>query len=143
MISPIFPSPGSLWVVVAGKRPTKPSWFKLFLPPPSTPPLTFSPSLASCLWNQSRIMDLGCRGREIAPSHPSERSVLMASGLQGQCLQSLGLSACKCVAWPSLGLQAGFGAVSHEGVALVAKVQKAPPEMSGVLDVFSKRFHRL
>lgn len=88
-------------------------------------------------------MDLGCRGREIAPSHPSERSVLMASGLQGQCLQSLGLSACKCVAWPSLGLQAGFGAVSHEGVALVAKVQKAPPEMSGVLDVFSKRFHRL
>lgn len=88
-------------------------------------------------------MDLGCRGREIAPSQSSERSVLAASGLQGQCLQSLGLRACKCEAWPSLGLQAGFGAMSHEGVALVTKVQKAPLEMSGALDMFSKRIHRL
>lgn len=88
-------------------------------------------------------MDLGCRGREIAPSRPSERSVLAASGLQGQCLQLLGLRACKCEARPSLGLQAGFGAVSHEGVALVAKVQKVLPEMSGALDVFSKMFHHL
>lgn len=114
---------------------------------PSTPPLTFSSSLASCLWSQSWIVDLGCKeGR--GPPPP------LLIPLRGQCWRLLASRERVSSHWSSglasvrllqagCCMQAGFGAVSHEGVALVAKVQKAPPEMSEALNVFSKRIHCL
>lgn len=67
------------------------------------------------------------RSRETAPPllHPSAWSVPVASGLQGQRLLSLGLGALKCEAYPTLGLQAGFGA-SNRSLALITKVDKVP-----------------
>lgn len=116
-------APSGWW---QGSCPTKPSSLKLFLPPPSTPPLTFSSSLAFCLWSQSCIVDLGCReGRD--PPHPSERSVLAASGLQGQSLPSLWLRACKCEACPRPGLQAGFGGREPRGCSFGRQGAKDTP----------------
>lgn len=132
---PILPFPGSSWV--GGKLSHQPFLLKLF-PPPSTPPLTFSHSVA-CLPGQGWVKNLGC-GAGRPPFHPrmpprGQCQWLLASRDSISSRWGLGRSSVRC---PSPVPPAGFGA-SNGSSALIAKVEKTTRERNEPLNMFSER----